>query len=404
VEQARAFEARGPESLRAFVAWLERRAGTAILDYEGAGLDDDEDAVRVLTIHGAKGLEFPIVILAGLGAAEQPETPVFGIDRSSNKVAIAIGSKSHAGRFTIGPADRVLAQERRHAAAERDRLLYVGATRARDHLLVSLFHPDKVKNSLAGRLIDHGIRATCEALPLLPDTIAAYPPPFAELLLDEPPSLDEYQDEHERLLASYHLRYTSATALGRSGIEDVKDEREDITEPWARGRAGTHIGRAVHAALQSVAWTAGDAEVDAVARAQAVAEAVPERAGDNARLIRRALDSDAAARARAGRALREVPFALARDGIVLEGFMDLVIDTPDGLEIVDWKTDAIPSSEVERRLETYRLQAGLYVAGLEAATDRTVSRVTYVFVSAGAEASPGDPATLATSALARLSE
>jgi ATP-dependent helicase/nuclease subunit A len=153
-----------------------------------------------------------------------------------------------------------------------------------------------------------------------------------------------------------------------------------------------------------VAWTAGDAEVDAVARAQAVAEAVPERAGDIARLIRRALDSDAAARARAGRALREVPFALARDGIVLEGFMDLVIDTPDGLEIVDWKTDAIPSSEVERRLETYRLQAGLYVAGLEAATDRTVSRVTYVFVSAGAEASPGDPATLATSALARLSE
>ena len=109
-----------------------------------------------------------------------------------------------------------------------------------------------------------------------------------------------------------------------------------------------------------------------IARAQAVAEAVPERTGEIAALIRRALGSDAAVRARAGRALREVP------------------------------TDSVPASEVERRLESYRLQAGLYVAGLEAATRRKVARVTYVFVSSGREASRGDPTALAEAALARV--
>ena len=175
-----------------------------------------------------------------------------------------------------------------------------------------------------------------------------------------------------------------------------------MTEPWARGRAGTHVGRAVHAALQSVSWQADAAEIDAIATAQAVAEAVPERAGEIAVLIRRALDSDAARRARAGRALREVPFALAQDGVVVEGFIDLVIDSPDGLEVVDWKTDSVPASEVERRLEGYRLQAGLYVAGLQAAARRKVARVTYVFVASGREVSPGEPAALSEAALAQV--
>ncbi|MCI0832666.1 MAG: hypothetical protein J4N72_08490, partial [Chloroflexi bacterium] len=57
---------------------------------------------------------------------------------------------------------------------------------------------------------------------------------------------------------------------------------------------------------------------------------------------------------------------------------------------------------VEERLRQYELQAGLYVHGVQTATGRPVTSVTYVFASAKVEASPGEPAALAAAAVAEL--
>ena len=106
----------------------------------------------------------------------------------------------------------------------------------------------------------------------------------------------------------------------------------------------------------------------------------------------------------ATRALREAPFAVQFDGLILEGFVDLLIETPDGIEIVYWKTDQIEEKDVPARLKDSEPQASLYVLGVESATGRRVSRVTYVFVSAGVEASPWDPAWLRGKALSVLAD
>ena len=403
IEQARAFEAGGPESLRAFVHWMEHRAGQAILDNEGAGVDDDEDAVRVLTIHGAKGLEFPIVFLAGLAAAARPQTPVYSADYGTNEVAVSIGAKTRYSNFELGDVAGLSHIEGEHAEAEFARLLYVGATRARDHLVVSLYHSTRGGKCAARRLIEAGAGELAAQLPAPAAAGGERPRPFADLSV-EPPDVQTEQElaaQREALVsAALTIKYTSATALG--GFK--KDEASDESEPWKRGRGGTDLGRAVHAAIQSLPLDADDALIEAFSRAQAVAEAIPHRARDVARLVRWTLrESAAMERARsAARALREVPFAMALDGQVLEGFVDLLTETPDGIEIVDWKTDQIPAERVRERLRDYELQAGLYVLGIEAATGRTVSAVTYVFASARVEVSPGDPAALREAARSRL--
>jgi ATP-dependent exoDNAse (exonuclease V) beta subunit len=403
IEQARLFEAEGPESLRAFVSWLEQRAGDAILDHEGAGLDDDEDAVRILTVHAAKGLEFPIVFLAGLGVSPMNQSATLLVDRRTEAIGVSIGA--NVRNFTAGPIGDINAQERQHQEAERDRLLYVAATRARDHLVVSLYRAEKSRRTAAERLLDAGgAGMAAPQLPELPEVRDASLQPFAGLQVDAADG-DEaaFVAARQRLARDAKQEIvTSATALGQllrdhNEEQDEQKEREDETEPWARGRAGTHRGRAVHAALQVLPWDAGVATIEALARAQSVAEAVPEDAGAIQELLRRALETGAASRARAARrSLREVPFALFEEGVTLEGFIDLVVEDMDGgLEVIDWKTDAVAPSEVGRRLESYRLQAGLYVLGLEAATGRPVQRVTYVFVTPGVEASPGEPPELA---------
>ncbi|HEU0073661.1 MAG TPA: UvrD-helicase domain-containing protein [Dehalococcoidia bacterium] len=409
VEQARAFESAGPETLRAFVEWLERRAGDAIYDHEGAALDDDEDAVRVLTIHAAKGLEFPIVFLAGLGTAPFSPPPIFGQERGDGRIAVQAGRVNT--RFNLGDVDEVMRNVVDHESAERNRLLYVGATRARDHLIVSLFHKKGSRETYAQRLI--AARAGELAQPLPPVSIAEQrsTATFEGVQVDTEDE-EGFEDRREALIAAAHTRhFTSATALARdTEPEDEKEEREDETEPWSKGRAGTHLGRAVHAALQSLPWDADDEAIAAVATAQVVAEAIPDRRDEAARLIHVALNSPAAQRARtARRALREVPFAFkdetASPPVIVEGFADLVIENEDGIEIVDWKTDTVPESGVEERLKKYRTQAGLYVLGLEKALEATGKKVTaisYVFVSPNQERSPGDPAELAAASLQRL--
>ncbi|HLX05067.1 MAG TPA: UvrD-helicase domain-containing protein, partial [Candidatus Binatus sp.] len=130
MDQARRYEARGgTTSFRAFVDELEARAERDEAS-ETPIVEEGTEGVRIMTVHRAKGLEFPIVILADITCNETRADASRYIEPASKLAAMELA----------GCAPRELQD---HAAKEHDRdveesirLLYVAATRARDLIVV----------------------------------------------------------------------------------------------------------------------------------------------------------------------------------------------------------------------------------------------------------------------------
>jgi ATP-dependent exoDNAse (exonuclease V) beta subunit len=389
LDQARAWDDAGGSTLRGFVEWAREQAEERARVTESIAPEPDDDAVRILTVHGAKGLEFPVVLLAGLST--QP--PVFNppvVWDASGDAEYRVGTKA-ARAETPGYAD-ALAAEGRHDTAERLRLLYVAMTRARDHLVVSLHRKAGAKchaASVAEALDATGPRRLEPDAPepASPRARGATPP-------DEPAAYERWEAERETALA-HAARPLSIAATTIAALEDggpvpeddpglVKEPPDEPAPRWRRGRAGTAIGRAVHAVLQTIDLRTGD-DLAVTARAQAFAEGVANRADEVERLAEAAIRAPVVRAAVAGdrRWWREVPVATEIDGIVLEGFVDLLVDSPDGLVVVDYKTDHVSDAELDTVLEHYAVQGAAYAVALEAALARPVVRCVFVFARSG---------------------
>ncbi len=133
-EQARALARSGRPTLHDTVDQMERLARDPSYDSVVRDGAADEDCVRVMTVHAAKGLEFPIVIVTGLGRKPQKTRPMMVADHLTRRVELRVSAK-----FTSAGWEELDIREREMEAAERVRLLYVALTRPRDHLVVSLF-------------------------------------------------------------------------------------------------------------------------------------------------------------------------------------------------------------------------------------------------------------------------
>jgi ATP-dependent exoDNAse (exonuclease V) beta subunit len=134
-ELARQYELGGGISFRGFVEELRTAADTAQAA-EAPILEEDSDGVRMMTVHKAKGLEFPVVILVDLTCKLSRAEAGRWIDPSGNLCAIKLGGWA--------PTDLLLngAVEAARDRAEGQRLAYVAATRARDVLIVPAIGDD----------------------------------------------------------------------------------------------------------------------------------------------------------------------------------------------------------------------------------------------------------------------
>jgi ATP-dependent exoDNAse (exonuclease V) beta subunit len=397
IDQARAWSEVTGGNLRQYLRWVSLQTAEGARVAEAILPESDDDAVRVMTIHSAKGLEFPITIVSGMSTVPQsrpaPAQVVFP--------AAAAGGGGVGYRFgkyvtTLEYSEWAPIDEQM-SFHERIRLLYVACTRARDHLVVSLHRKARAKapeptkrtnaellvsgmGDLVDELPDGAETETAQVLPLVVLAPPSPPPPFA-------------QWEAERgaaLMQAARPTAVAATALTDEGTPDSEGEPDPGLEkrprdldlaPWLKGRYGTAVGRAVHGVLQTIDLATG-AGIDEAVSAQCEAEAVPDRSEDVRKLVVDALGSPSVQEAARCPHWREVYACTPLDGRLLEGYIDLLYRGPGGLVVVDHKTAATSdASELDRRVEGYRIQGASYALTVGATTAEPVVRVTFLFLT-----------------------
>lgn len=144
IHQAVTFEKTSYRGLFHFLRFVERIQKYDIDIGESSQVQESMDAVRIMTIHKSKGLEFPIVFLSGLGKQfnDQDEKQPVVLHGESGIGVDAIDLEKRTRKTTM-IKQMIKAQSRRENRAEEIRLLYVGMTRAKEKLILTVGHKEK---------------------------------------------------------------------------------------------------------------------------------------------------------------------------------------------------------------------------------------------------------------------
>jgi ATP-dependent exoDNAse (exonuclease V) beta subunit len=416
-ELARTYEVDGGISFRGFVERLEaeaERAQTA----EAPILEEGSDGVRLMTVHRAKGLEFPVVVLADITCGRTGAVSRH-VDAERGVCALRIGGWA--------PHD-LLDHEPLEAArddAESVRIAYVAATRARDLLIVPAVGDAPFDQGWIGVLnpalypADRRAAAPAPGCPAFGrDSVLARP---TELEVDADPvrpgrhahgahDVTWWDPARLRLGVAARFGIRQEELLGKTAPRDVVEAGLQRVAAWqadrdaavVRGAQPTCTVRTATARAAEIEWAAADVAVVelpiapgrpagprfgalvhavlALAPPAADGAAIAAVAAVQARVLGAPADEEAAATAAVAAALahpllraaaaaplrrRETPLTLLDDdGTLVEGVVDLAFRDADGWTVVDYKTD----QELAAHADVYRRQVALYARALALAT------------------------------------
>ncbi|HLZ34957.1 MAG TPA: UvrD-helicase domain-containing protein [Nitrospira sp.] len=371
-------------TLTGFVDMMAARLLDQPDEAESALAEASPDAVRILTIHKAKGLEFPVVVLPGLhqGARVPRKGPALHHDWSSRCYGLTLGAQRNLGSVLVD--SKMAAREE----AEQRRLLYVGMTRARDLLVLSggqTTKPgrDTVFSLLADAVGDDELAGDNHAVSVgdgqitrvivqanttkrtrAPVTTSPVPVPALEPLLAQRRTSQERRD---RLKSQ--LRRLTPSLLKEMEPAFVKDAGSRRGEP---GDAAL-VGICAHALLEDWDFTRTSAPTteELVTLSRQLIPAASDQVSiverDLAPMMGTFIASDCYRKIQQAVILgREVPFIMPWDGgQVMGGIIDLIYRLDGRVWIADYKTDRVTGPEAQARAGKYFRQATIYC---EAAT------------------------------------
>ncbi|HET9929052.1 MAG TPA: UvrD-helicase domain-containing protein [Polyangiaceae bacterium] len=364
--------ARRGGSLPQFSRWLERQIALEVDESEAATFSEEDDAVRLLTVHGSKGLSFPVTIVVDVNATEPARSQPFGLLRSDHAApTLTIRYRADDGLVQSPALARINDDAQARALSERQRLSYVALTRAERELVLVLPAEAPRAGSLG--------RSVAELLLLDPELPVQKLPALE--LLQRGPTPFEPDDASEAVpllparapwqgaaigvtaLSDYALcarRFQLLHVAGISEFGSAQEQRGDEASDTARA-----IGSAAHQVLESypvasfgetasepallelLAATGLDREAKSTRETAAgigrfLASDYAREVREHGKVVHREVEMtlviDESRRARPVRQLELFHTPNAQHRSVLRATLDLVVERDDGsIDVIDYK-------------------------------------------------------------------
>ena len=362
LDQALAFEASNAPTMQGFIAWI---------DSDDISIKRDPDAplaaVRLMTVHAAKGLQAPVVILADATRPRRSERDAPVMMSFDNGAPVPVFPGPRKG--LTGPLADAIDAADHDAAREHCRLLYVAMTRAEDLLFIGgalngkavEAHPESWYAAVAEALRTLGAddivadgwagetrewrrgtaRTRLATSPVTLDPDAGWSPPGWAT--------------HAPAAEARPVRPLSPSAIAA----------DDVGTPpiGPAGRAAAARGTALHALFERLPGLAAP-ERRRVGRAWMSANHADLDGDDLTDIVLAILDDPQFAEVFAADALTEAPLAAVVSDIVISGTVDRLVVDAKRVLVVDFKTGARVPEDAEAVPTYYLRQMAAYVAAL----------------------------------------
>lgn len=384
---AESVERQEPTTLKEFISFVAnlRERNARLGDPPAAG--DGSEAVHCMTVHTAKGLEFPVVILPDLFRQERNATHPWIFHRQEG-LAFKLKDPEHpfGKREPSQRFENIMETERFQSTAEHARLLYVAMTRAEDTLVLPLHRDEKVKGRWHEWL-----------RPLINDSITRITFNYDDeqstersIVLSGERSIVKTFD---RTIARSHAR-TIARVFSVSQLEEYDRcpfeyylrhqlglPANQLISEESRGLPANVTGSIIHGVMENLRPDNVD-QLDELVRGQCTVLDVQPTDDVMARL-KRPIEHFMKTPLfdQSGDGMRECRIDWRLDGQTITGYIDWYREDAKGIHILDYKASRVTDDQVATEAARYELQLATYALALEEALAKPAISTTLIFLA-----------------------